>query len=290
MTILRLLLKGLDNFRANKFESALTLLGVVLITFIGTFLILVAHNVQSRIVSDKAEMQFEIYWEKDSDLESVRQDWARLDRMKAVQEITTYEPGAGLQVLADSLGQDLDLSWFEGENNPLPPTAVITVNLDRNRPQEQAGELKTEILSLQGVDRVHYNPLQLDSAGSWLKFSRSVLWPLNFILLLLVGLIVGNTVKLAQLQVQDEIAVLRLVGAARWYIALPLLSGGAFYALSGGLLALGLLKVAQAGLNEVLNTAPFWFGVEYLTWQQATSVLGVLTAVTVIFSWVNIKQ
>ncbi|MCF8037730.1 MAG: hypothetical protein K9K79_00290 [Desulfohalobiaceae bacterium] len=290
MTIFKLLLKGVANFKANKFEFALTLLGVVLITFIGTFLVLVAHNVQNRIVADKGEMQFQIYWKKGSDAELVKEDWARLGRMDSVQEMQTFEPGSGLQVLADSLGEDLDLSWFAGKNNPLPPTAVVSINLDRKRPEEQAREFKEEIQSLQRVDRIHYNPLQLDSAGSWLKFSRSVLWPLNFILLLLVGLIVGNTIKLAQLQVQDEIAVLRLVGAARWYILLPLLSGGAFYALAGGALALGLLKITQVSLNEVLNTAPFWLRVEYLTWHQSLTVLAVLTSVTVIFSWANIRK
>lgn len=290
MTIARLLFKGLTNFRGKMLESALALASVVLIAFLGILLFLVVVNMQKQIALDKGEIQCEIYWNNTAPLEPIRQDWTKIESMPGVVKLTSYDPGQGLQVLADSLGKGLDLAWFEGSHNPLPPTAVVRFRLDPGNPQAQVEDFMARVRSLPRVDRIHYNPLQLDAAGSWLTFSRSVLWPLMWVLLLLVGLIVGNTIKLAQLNFQEEIMVMRLVGGARWYIMLPLLSSGAFYALAGGILALALAKLAQLVLNELLANASFWLQIDYFSWSQSLMILGVMTAVAVIFSWVNIRN
>ncbi len=290
MTFFKLLLKGVSNLLANRFEFALTLTGVILVSFLGLFLLLLAQNLQMIITQDKSRLQFEVYWKKDAPVQAIEKEWEALSGLDGVVEITTYPPEKGLRVLAESLGESVDLSWFAEQNNPLPATAVITFALDQHLSQNQARDYLKKIRAFPGVDTVHYNPFELDTAGSWIRFSRTVLWPLMCLLALLAGLIVGNTIKLSQLHFQNEIDVLKLVGGSRCYIMLPLLSGGAFLALVGGVLGLLLLKFTQVSLESLLNVPPLWLEVHFLSWEQIILTLCIMTVVAVLFSWVNIRQ
>jgi hypothetical protein len=113
------------------------------------------------------------------------------------------------------------------------------------------------------VASVHVNPLQMDLSRSVVDVSRTLLWPAGVFLLLLVALVVGNTVKLSLLARADEVAILRLVGAKTWYIRLPLLAGGVAQGLAGAGMALGLLKVLQHSLADVLDVPPLWIRIVF---------------------------
>lgn len=288
--ILKLLGKGLSNLTSNRFEFFLTLIAVTLVSFLGLFLLLLAHNLQQTIIQDKGIVQFAVYWKKNVPLKTIRQDWKSIRLMDSIQSQTGYTPEKSLKVLGDSMGKNVDLSWFRQQNNPLPATALVSLALKGPDPEQLTKKTLEHLKAIPGVETVHYNPLELNTAGSWIVFLRSVLWPLMALLALLVGLIVGNTIKLSQLQYQREIEVLRLVGGARWFIMLPLLSGGAFLAMLGASLGLLFVKIAQRSLNSVLNSPPLWLEVYFLPWSYILWTFLMLASVALLFSWVNIKQ
>mgnify|MGYP006278964247 CR=1 FL=1 len=290
MIFFKLLLKGVSNLLANRFECALTLIGITLVSFLGFFLLLVAHNLHHVITQDKSRIQFEAYWHKNISRQAVENDWKAIQNLEGVVSLTTYPPEKGLKVLARSLGDAVDLSWFAQENNPLPAAAVVTVSLDQKASPSQARAYLQKIEDFPGVSSVHYNPFELNTADSWIRFSRTVLWPLMGLLAGLAGLIVGNTIKLSQLHFQQEIEVLKLVGGTRGYIMLPLLSGGAFLALTGGMFGLLLVKLTQVGLQDLLNVPPLWLDIHFLEWGQMVWTLSIMTGAAVLFSWVNIRQ
>jgi cell division transport system permease protein len=109
-------------------------------------------------------------------------------------------------------------------------------------------------------------------------------------LILVVGLVVGNTIKLALFQRRDEIEILRLVGASRLYIRFPLIVGGAVQGLLGGILALGLLGLVHMGLQDMLYFPPLWIEVPFLSLEEIGGMLGVLMFVGIISSFVAVKE
>ena len=58
-------------------------------------------------------------------------------------------------------------------------------------------------------------------------------------------MIVANTIRLNVYTHRDEISILKLVGATHWFIRLPFILEGAFWGLTGGLLASAMLWLLQ---------------------------------------------
>ena len=75
---------------------------------------------------------------------------------------------------------------------------------------------------VEGVAEVRYNPLEVDLAQALGNVGRRILLPLAAVLTLLIGLVVGNTVRLSLLRRREEMEILRLVGATEWYIRRPM--------------------------------------------------------------------
>jgi cell division transport system permease protein len=99
------------------------------------------------------------------------------------------------------------------------------------------------------------------------------------LLALIVALVVGNTMKLAQLQRREELEILSLVGASPWYIRYPLVVGGAVQGAMGGCIALTLLGLVHLGARDVLGGAPLWIEIRFLTAQEIAVFLGGLILV-----------
>lgn len=286
-TCVRLVIKGLKDLGRNKWEQLLTLGAITLVTFLGALFILVVTNIQKQVAQAQGQLQFELYWDAGLPQETVRKDWADIRQMDFFSSMTTYKPDQALSILAESLGDDMELGWLE-ENNPLPPTALVHFDMASSA-EADATEIYNTLQDFPGIRTIHYNPLQIDVANSWTKISRQVLYPFMLFLLLLIGLIVGHTFKLAQMNSKEEIEVLRLVGAGRWYIQLPMLTGAAVQSLVGGLLSLGLLKMVHANLEPVLNRPPLWLELSFLSVEQVMTILVVLVSVAVISGWVAVR-
>jgi cell division transport system permease protein len=288
-TVLRLFVKALQDIAQNKWEQMFTLAAVTLVTFLGALLLLLVQNVQENVLRNKGQVKFEVYWQSGVEQEQVRTQWSELGDDPAVASMKTFKPGQALGVLSKSMGEDIDLSWID-TRNPLPYTAVLQYEVTKLGENRSIQDVYGHIRDLPGVSKVSFNPLQVDMAKTWASFSRQVMWPFIIFLLLLVGLILGNTFKLAQLNRQKEVEILRLIGAARWYIQFPLLVGAALQAVVGGGLALILLKITQGSLNNLLNRPPLWLEVNFLQLSEVACILLALIVTALISSWAAIRR
>lgn len=71
------------------------------------------------------------------------------------------------------------------------------------------------------------------------------------IMALLTITIINNTIQLVIQSRKEEIEIMRLMGVSNWYIRFPFIMQGAFYGLTGSLLAILPLNYVQNGLNNV---------------------------------------
>ena len=71
------------------------------------------------------------------------------------------------------------------------------------------------------------------------------------IMALLTITIINNTIQLVIQSRKDEIEIMRLMGVSNWYIRFPFIMQGAFYGLTGSLLAIVPLNYVQNGLNNI---------------------------------------
>ncbi len=283
-----LFLQGLANLGRNKWAQFFTLSTVIFTAFMAGLFLLVLYNLQLAARSTQEGIQFQVYWDQDKPLEEVREQWEEISTWD-ISAITTFTPEEALHSLADSLSADLDMD-FLALHNPLPPTALIEFSLQDGHGEDRARQVRSELTDLPGVQRVGFNPLQLDLARTWIRVSSGIFWPLIGLMLVITGLVVANTLKLNQMQRKEEAEILALVGASSGYIQFPLLVSGAVHGLAGGALSVGLLRILHLTVEDVLYFPPLWVRIEFLPLVYILAIPAVLTLVGAFSSFLAVRS
>ncbi|MCL4134903.1 UNVERIFIED_CONTAM: hypothetical protein GTU68_023874 [Idotea baltica] len=180
----------------------------------------------------------------------------------AAQSLTEFRELSGLGSLLDSL-----------PDNPLP--AVITLfPAEENASDADIQLLLKDLTALPDVVQA-----QLDMA--WLQRLRSInkllergISLLGLLLSLSVLLVIGNTIRLAILNRQSEIKVMKLVGATDRFIRRPFLYTGFWYGFVGGLFAWGTLIFVLNMLTTPVHNLVSHYGSEFdLHWFSGVLLL-----------------
>lgn len=158
------------------------------------------------------------------------------DRLRGDERVVAVEARSPEQALAEfrSLSGFAD-ALVQTQGNPLP--WVLSLRL---REGSDPATLSAEIRQAAEVDAVIYEGAWLQRLEATLQLARRALWVLGSLLAAAVLLVVGNTVRLEIATRQEEIEVVKLIGASDAFVRRPFLYGGFWLGLCAGLLA-GLL-------------------------------------------------
>lgn len=289
-SVLRLTLRGLRDMALHPWAQVFTLAAVTLVTLLAGLFLMLVFNVNQELLRNRGQVQFQVYWKPGAAEAVVEKQWEDLKRLEGLKTMDTYTPKRALADLAGALGEAGDFGWLEGQN-PLPYSATLSFALPADKLAEGWNlALLARLKNMDHVDKVHFNPLQMDLAKGWIALTRAVVWPVIGFLALIVALVVSNTIRLSLLTRLDEVEILSLVGARPWYIRWPLLTGGAVLGLLGSVLALAGLKLVQVALKDALNFPPLFLKIDYLPLGQAALLCAVVTMVALVSSFVAVRK
>ena len=153
---------------------------------------------------------------------------------------TTAEAG----MLLESAGQDA-----------LPESLELSLRDDLRSPEKAmaAGE---SLKSLPGVDSVIVDQERIAGLLKLGHLLRQALGALGLLLLLAAGFSTGNVIRMSILSREEEIGIMRLVGASEAFIRTPLLMVGALLGLLGSLLAVAALYALWLPLSRGVAGMP----------------------------------
>lgn len=247
---LQVMLFSLGRLWRQPFASMMTVavIGIALALPAGLYVLLQNANQISSQWDDAS--QISLFLEQGLSEKKIHQLHTKIDALPAVGE-THY------QTAAQSLTEFRDLSGLGNlldslPDNPLP--AVITLfPAQENASETDIQALLEDLTALPDVAQV-----QLDMA--WLQRLRSInkllergISLLGLLLSLSVLLVIGNSIRLAILNRQSEIKVMKLVGATDRFIRRPFLYTGFWYGFIGGLFAWGTLIFILSMLTEPIH-------------------------------------
>lgn len=286
---IRLTLRGIADLRLHPFAQFLTLVAVAMVTLLTGLILMGLHTVNLELLKSRGEVEFQIYWKVDAPVEEINTEWDTIRSMEYVSNFSTFTPQNALTELATTLGETGDFSWL-AESNPLPYSALASFSVPANAQDEGwAAALLTQIKSLPGVEKINYTPFQTDLAQGWRTISQIIIWPILGFLALIVALVVHNTIKLSLLTRMDEVEILSLVGAKPGYVRWPLLTGGFIQGACGAGAGIGLLATVHSFTADALNFAPFFIQIHFLPMEQIALLVGAVTLVSTLSSWVAVK-
>ncbi|SOB58686.1 Cell division protein FtsX [Pseudodesulfovibrio profundus] len=285
----RLTWRGIADFALHPVAQLLTLVAVTMVTLLTGLILMGLHNVNQEILKSRGDVEYQIYWKVDLQTEAVLKDWKTIKGMQHLDQFKTYTPSDALQELGTSLGESGDFSWL-ADSNPLPYSGLAAFKVPPEAQEEGwTAKLLARLQSLPGVDSVSYTPFQADLAQGWMTITHAVIWPVLGFLALIVSLVVHNTIKLSLMTRMDEVEILSLVGARPSYIRWPLLTGGFLQGIIGSLSGIGFLALVHHFTADVLNFAPFMLQIQFPPFQQLAALVGAVTFVCMISSWVAVK-
>ncbi len=124
--------------------------------------------------------------------------------------------------------------------NPFPASLEVTLRISREAPKE-VERLARDYGAAPGVEEVQYDLLWVQRLFTGIRLMRWVGGLLGGVLVLASVFTISNVVRLTAYARQDEIDIMRLVGATQAYVKGPFVVEGMVQGGLGGLLALGLL-------------------------------------------------
>ncbi|MBN1274629.1 MAG: hypothetical protein JXB26_20400 [Candidatus Aminicenantes bacterium] len=149
------------------------------------------------------------------------------------------------------------------ETNPFPPSIEATLEKQAMNTDTVASFI-ADLKNSDGVEDVQFNLEWVEKIQSFGRLARAIGFFLGGILSLASFFIISNVIKLNVMARQNEIVILRSVGATNTYIRIPFLLEGMILGMLGSGLSLLLLFLliqlfpvylgqALGALNELIN-------------------------------------
>ena len=158
--------------------------------------------------------------------------------------------------------------------NPLPDAFFISLNTFN---EKEINTLIDNLKTIDGVENIFFD-------AGWVKKLRSILYLLKIglaflgaILIIVLIVVIGNTIRLQTLTHKDEIEVSKLIGATNSFIQRPFIYTGLIYGLGGGLITVFTLKLSIEIFNKAAINLEAMLGgtfiLKNLMWQQNLSII-----------------
>ncbi|MDQ4144588.1 MAG: permease-like cell division protein FtsX [Actinomycetota bacterium] len=177
------------------------------------------------------------------------------EALEEFKEIFRGQPELYETLTEDSLPASLRIKLHDAED-----TETVAA-LIRNRP---------------GVDDVRYGGSIIKTLLRVNSLLRTITLVLAIILMAAAAALIANTIRLGIFARREEIGIMKLVGATKWFIRIPFMLEGVFAALVGALIAGSIVLMANVFLFPKMGEA-FQFLQQVFTF-TGTEILQVLLA------------
>jgi len=287
--------RALTNIRQNFLLGILTVGTITLALLIIGLFLLIFVNLEGVSEDWSKRVQVTAYFDKELTPQEVAAFKARISTLSGTDKVTYVGREEAVKRFRSRLkGQE---SLLEGVSADVLPSS-LEISLQRERRNSEAvAEYVDRLKKVPGIGEVQYGDEWVRRFSTFMNFMRLVGALLGGFLLLAVMFIVSNTIKLTIYARKDELEVLGLVGATRFFIKAPFLIEGILHGAAGAILAIIVLTACYYGfLHNAGNflsfnpadTGMLFLSAEYLAGLFLGGVLlGFLGSLTSLKRFVN---
>jgi cell division transport system permease protein len=280
------LVGSLGRLARQPFATALTIVVIGIALALPGALWLVVTNARA-VTADLGEtVQLSVYLRLPITAEQAKKTAAAIQARVEVERTVLVSPDEGLAEFRALSGLGEALSALP--ENPLP----WVVKVRPAPPYDTATAIGDLAAGLRSLDRVEL--VEADTA--WVRRLHAILDTLRSLVLLVatalgagVLAIIGNTIRLEIDGRRAEIEVTKLVGGSNAFVRRPFLYSGFWQGLAGGLLAVGLILVALAVLDDPIGRLAAAYGGTFaltgLAPRETLAIIGGGAALGLVGAW-----
>ncbi len=274
MTLAILFKRALSDLWHDLGNHFVTTTVVCLSTLIFAFFSLIYFNLQHFVERFGTELGLVIYLDENVPPNRVPELYQKLNDLPGVQAVNYVSPEEAFKRLERYLKEEKEV--LKGvDPDFLPPSFELQINravfhLDRLK------TLANQVSRWPEVSKVQYGQEWLTRLQQFSRIVRAIVFVSGLLLLLTAAFVVSNTIKLTVYARQQELEILRLVGATNSFIQGPFLIEAFLQGLLGSSIALGVLYGGFRYLDSMVNTSQLLRGLEisFLPWSFTATVVG----------------
>jgi cell division transport system permease protein len=259
----RTILFAFQSFWRNIWLSLATVF-IIFLAFVSVNFLLVINVISDSAVEVvKERIDVSVYFKSEVRESKIAEIKTRLESLPQVREITYRSAQENLEIFKQrhENNDKIQETLKELDANPMGGTLVIKAKTLTEYPEI----LKTlddpayaDLIEERNFDD---NRLVIDRINSIADNIKKVVLAVSLIFIIIAILIVFNTVRMAIFTHQNEIAVMKLVGAGNWFIRSPFIFESIFCGILGCVAAIiflyPLLSVIQPYVANFFNGAEF---------------------------------
>ena len=288
--------RAIANLRQNVFVSVVTVGTIALALLIASLFLLVYVNLAGLAEGWSDKVQVTAYFDTEPPPLAVAALKGRVQAVPGTARVTFVSQVEAEKRLRSRLkGQE---SLLEGISPEVLP-ASLEISLDkRHRDSESVAAYVAKLRLIPGITEVQYGEEWVRRFNSFMKLFRLMGALLGGFLTIAVLFIVSNTIKLTIYARKDELELLGLVGATRFFIKAPFLIEGMLQGAAGAVLSLlALLGCYFAFLKNAgnfLGVNPVSAGLSFLPSSHLAAIvlggvlLGFIGSATSLKRFVNV--
>ena len=252
--------RALADLKLNFTTQIMTTLVVTLSLLLLLLFSMFSYNLRHFTEELGSRLGIVVYIKKDVSQEAIPGLYRRISELRGIESVNYTSSEEAFRKLQRYLADEKQV--LQGvEATFLPPSFEIQINravfnIDRIR------EVAAEINGWDEVSKVQYGEEWIDRLGVFSSVIQNAVIGFGLLLMITIAFVVANTIKLTVFTRQEELEILRLVGATNGFIAGPFLIEALFQGLAGSLLATGIVYTAFRYLQTVMQAHPLFRAID----------------------------
>jgi cell division transport system permease protein len=259
-TLWRVFLSGTNNFVRNAWLSAAAMAVMIITLSIVLFSVIANATFSYTVQTIRDKIDISVYL-KDSVTEDQRNDLVtNLKKIENVKAINYINKEQALKNYVELNKDNIDLQLaINSTDNPLPASLQIKVNdpdkidgIKTYLDKAEIKELQSDLTSYSG-DRKE----AIDKIAKATSFIRKAGVVGVIVFAFISVLIIFNTIQMAIFNRRDELSIMRLLGASKWYIRGPFLVESLLIGVSSAVVSIVVCNAMFSVASTTLNASSF---------------------------------
>jgi len=244
-----LMIEGIKNTWRHKISALTAIFSLFILLYIVGIISIMEQNSFKVIQYLRSKYKIEVFFADGISNEEAIGVIHKIKKIDGVKNATLITKEDALRIFKDQFGENIiDLLGY----NPLPASSVVNVNRSI-REQLKIEPIIKQIKSINFVDEINYQGNLIKKIErSYEKISSYTPFFLG-IVILIIGLIIYNLIKVSIYSRRETIKSLQLIGASKLFVRLPFIFEGMLISIISVTLVFPALFLTTMGSKYLIN-------------------------------------
>jgi cell division transport system permease protein len=274
---------SLNELCRKPLANLMTILVIAIALSLPSLFWVVADNLEKMTTHWQHAAHVSLYLEPQLTALAQEQLLEKVRGQEGVDSASLKSAADGLAELTQQEGMQ-DIMRYLPEN-PLPAIIEVIPKHLMDSPA-QLDLLSRQLETLPGIAHAKWDLEWIHRLQAILQFAKHFSHALMSLLALTVLLIIANALRLTAQKQQEEIYILRLIGATNAFLLRPFLYTGIWYGILGAVIAVLMVNIFILSLGEGLNQLTVAYQMQYPFTGLSFKQIVLLTLFAAILGWI----